>query len=587
MCSDRVILSFLFLALLAPPFAASELVASGSDSGVRPTGALYSGRSAVLGRNGMVAASHPLAAQVGLRILRQGGSAVDAAIATNALLSVVEPYDCGPGGDLFAIVWDPKTRKLHGLNASGRAPRGATLELVRTRLAEDAQSLPFLGPLTVTVPGAVDGWYELHRKFGKLPMEKLLAPAVEYARSGVPVPEIIASDWAWIVDRLIDSPELEGELENFRRTYLPSGQTPRKGEIFRNPELATFYERLGSEGRDYFYKGEAAEIIAERVTSAGGFLTKADLESHRSDWVEPVSVSYRGYEVFEMPPNGQGIAALQMLKLLEPFNLAAMGRTSADFWHVMIEAKKVAYEDRARHYADPDFMSMPVSHLLSEAYAAKRRKHIDMNSVLASVEPGAEPIEEGDTVYLAAADSEGMMVSFIQSVAGPFGSWLVPDGLGFPLQNRGWGFSLEPGHPNAYAPGKRPFHTIIPAFVMKDDTPWLAFGVMGGAMQPQGHVQVLVNLIDFGMDLQAAGDAARFRHSGSSQPGTAMVNGGLVSLEPGVPQAVVDKLIQRGHAVELYRGSAYGGYQAIARDANTGVLTGATEMRQDGAAVAY
>lgn len=562
------------------------LTAYGTDQGARPVGALFAGRSAAMARNGMAATSHALATQVASDTLKKGGSAVDAAIAANAMLAFAEPFSCGPGGDLFAIVWDPKTGRLHGLNGSGRAPRGASYAEVMAKLDPDARHMPIAGPLSVTVPGAVDGWFELHDKFGRLPMAEILAPVITYAREGVPTPEVIADSWQSATDKHREMPEVAGLLSNYKATYLPGGHAPAKGEIFRNPDLANFLERLSLEGRDYFYKGAAARAIAATVRKAGGYLSEADLAEHKSAWVEPVSVNYRGYDVFELPPNGQGIAALQMLTILEGFDLAAMGRNSTDFWHVMIEAKKVAYEDRAKHYADPDSMTMPVDYLLSKDYAAERRKLIDMKHAMPAAEAGAEPIEKGDTAYMTVADGDGMMVSLIQSNASRFGSALVPDGLGFALQNRAAGFMIDEGHANVYAPGKRPFHTIIPAFVMKDGVPLLSFGLMGGSMQPQGHVQVLVNMIDFSMGLQEAGDAARFRHIGSTGPGTVMTDGGHVIIEPGISADVLEELRRRGHDIKLAR-DGFGGYQAVLRNPGTGVLTGATEMRKDGNAAGY
>jgi gamma-glutamyltranspeptidase/glutathione hydrolase len=585
-CRSFVVLTLSALALMTLSEAGhtEELKAFGTDSGARPAGALHSSRSTAMSLNGMAATSHSLATQVAVDILRKGGSAVDAAIAANAMLALVEPFMCGPGGDLFAIVWDPQSAKLHGLNASGRAPADFSRDELIATLGPDARTLPLLGPLTVTVPGAVEGWYALHARFGKLPMAEVLAPAVHYARQGVPTPEVIASTWEVIL-RMYQRMAEPGE--NFADTFMPDGRSPEVGEVFRNPDLASFFEELGREGPDYFYRGAAGDAIVQRVSSAGGHLTRNDLDSHRSTWVEPVSINYRGYDIYELPPNGQGIAALQMLTILEGFNLRAMGRQSPDFWHLMIESKKLAYEDRARHYADPEYMTMPVERLLSETYAAERREMIEMESTMQSAEAGVESIADGDTVYLTTADADGMMVSLIQSLAGPFGSGLVPEGLGFALQNRGIGFALEGDHPNAYGPGKRPFHTIIPAFVMKDGAPWMSFGLMGGDMQPQGHVQILVNLIDFDMDLQAAGDAARFRHSGSSGPGRVMADGGRIAVEPGISEQALRELRRRGHTIELARGESHGGYQAIIRDPDTGVLIGATEMRKDGSAAGY
>jgi gamma-glutamyltranspeptidase/glutathione hydrolase len=566
--------------------APAALRADGTDAGVRPVGALHAGRSVAMAMHGMAATSHMLASQVAVDVLKKGGSAVDAAIAANAMLAFAEPFMCGPGGDLFAIVWDPATRKLHGLNGSGRAARAMDLATLRQRLGPDARAMPPVGPLVVTVPGAVDAWFALHGRFGKLPIAEVLGPAIAYAREGVPTPPVIALGWQQSTDYLIGEIPDAALLANLRETFMPGGRNPAVGEVFRNPRYADFLERLAREGRDYVYRGEAGQRIVAAVQAAGGVLAAGDLAAHRSDWVEPVHTDYRGYRVHQLPPNGQGTAVLQMLNILRGYDLRAMGRANPDFWHLMLEAKKLAYEDRGRFYADPDYMRMPLATLLSEEHAASRRALIRMDRALQSVPVTPLPNDDGDTVYLAVADGSGMMVSLIQSTYDGFGSGIVPDGLGFALQNRGAAFSLDPAHPNAYAPGKRPFHTIIPGFVTKDGEPLIAFGLMGGSMQAQGHAQVLVNLIDFDMDLQEAGDAARFRHDGSTEPGSEMNTGGEVILEPGVSTAVLEELARRGHRVKLAR-EDYGGYEAVMRDPGTGVLTGATEMRKDGAAIGY
>ena len=555
--------------------------------GDRPAGASHTSRSPVIARNGIAATSHPLATQVALDLLKQGGSAVDAAIAANAALGLMEPNSSGIGGDLFAIVWDPKTARLHGLNGSGRAAQGLSFAALRQMLGE-AESMPEKGMYSITVPGAVDGWFTLHEKFGKLPMADLLAPSIAYAREGVPVPQVIAHAWRAAVEAVVRPGDRFGEIENFKALFMPGGRTPDEGQIFRNPALAGTYERIARNGREGFYGGETAATIDAYMRRIGGPLRREDLSSHRSEWVEPVSISYRGYDVYELPPNGQGIAVLQMLNILEGFDLAAMGHNSADSLHVLVEAKKLVFEDRARFYADPAFISVPVEGLLSKAYAAKRRTLIDMHKASADFKPGDPMLENGDTVYLTVADSDGMMVSLIQSNYGGLGSGQVPDGLGFGFQNRGAGFSLEPGHPNQYQPGKRPFHTIIPGFVMKDGAPLLSFGVMGGSMQPQGHVQVLLNMIDFGMDVQAAGDAARYRHIGNSDPnGAKRADAGSLFVESGVSADVIGDLAKRGHSVSVSESISYGGYQAIRRDPRTGVYSAASEMRKDGHAAGY
>jgi gamma-glutamyltranspeptidase/glutathione hydrolase len=543
----------------------------------RVTGRSFAGRSEVIAEHGMAATSHPLATQIALDILKRGGSAVDAAIAANAALGLMEPTGCGIGGDLFAIVWDAESKRLHGLNASGRSPASLTLEELQRRGLE---KMPPYGPLPVTVPGAVDGWFELHGKFGKLPMSEVLAPAIGYARDGFPVTELVAHYWALSV------PTRE-EWAGFRDTFMPGGRAPKKGEIFRNPKLAATYEKLAEGGRDVFYEGEIARTIDAFMKREGGFLSYDDLASHTSEWVEPVSADYRGYTVWELPPNGQGIAALQILEILEGYDISAMGFGSAEHIHHFVEAKKLAYEDRARWYADPEFAEVPVAGLISEEYAAERRRLIDPERAARRIEAGEPALESGDTIYLTTADAAGNMVSLIQSNYRGMGTGLSPDGLGFIFQDRGELFDLEPGKPNSYAPAKRPFHTIIPAFVTKDGRPHMSFGVMGGAMQPQGHAWIVMNLVDFGMNLQEAGDAPRVRHVGSSQPtGEAMTDGGRVLLESGFDWETIRELARRGHRAGWSVGP-YGGYQAILRDHANGVYVGASESRKDGQAAGY
>jgi gamma-glutamyltranspeptidase/glutathione hydrolase len=546
-------------------------------AGDRPDGRSFATRSVVHARHGMVAAAHPLAVQIGVDVLQKGGSAVDAAIAVNAALGFLEPISCGIGGDLFAIVWDAKTGRLHGLNASGRAPRALTPDQVKP----DADgTIPPRSFAAITVPGAVDGWFELHAKFGRLPMADVLGPAIAAAREGEPVPRIIASGWEGGARVLKDKP-------GFAAVFLPNGHSPRMGEVFANPALARAYETLVKGGRDAYYKGEIARAIVELSQQNGGTFTLEDFAAHRSEWVDPLSTDYRGVRVYELPPNGQGITALMMLNILENFDLRAMGRGSPDFWHTMVEAKKLAYEDRARFIADPAFHPASIDWLLSKDYARAQANRIRLDRAAETIDAGHPPLASGDTTYLAVADKDGNMVSLIQSNYSGFGSGYTVVPFGFGLHNRGAQFSLKPGQPNTLAGGKRPFHTIIPAFAMKDGKPWMAFGLMGGDMQPQGHVQVLVNAIDFGMDLQEAGDAARFYHTGSSEPtGTLMTTGGTLSLESGVDPEVRRELVRRGHEV-VDRVGIYGGYQAVARDPVTGVLSGATESRKDGCAMGY
>ena len=577
----RYLPTLILLLLMTTPATAQ----SGGD---RPVGEKFATRSPVLAQNGIAATSHPLASQVAIDILKQGGSAVDAAIAASAALGLMEPVSCGIGGDLFAIVWDPVSRRLHGLNASGRAPSGLSFDQMQSQL--DGRLLSeAAGAVTVSVPGAVDGWFELHERFGELPMTDVLAPAIAYARDGFPVTQVIAAGWQANIERFEAHVDEIEELDNLRKTFLIDGRAPREGDVFRNPDLARTYTIIAERGRDAFYRGEIADAIDAYMRRIGGFIRKEDLAAHTSTWVEPISTTYRGYEVHELPPNGQGLAALQMLNILEGFDLAAMGHNSTDYLHVHAEAKKLAFEDRARYYADPDFYDAPVDLLLSKEYAARRRAMMRMDKSLLQLSVFDEgALEEGDTIYLTVADASGMMVSLIQSNYSGMGSGLVPDGLGFGLQDRGALFAMDPEHPNVYAPGKRPFHTIIPAFVTKDGEPFLSVGVMGGAMQPQGHAQIIANIVDFGMNVQEAGDAARYRHVGSSQPtGEVMTDGGTLTLEPAIGADVVDSLRARGHVVEYGRGSAFGGYQAILWDAKRGVYHGASEMRKDGQAVGY
>lgn len=544
----------------------------------RPNGKPFVTRSPAVGKNGMAATSQPLATLAAIEILRAGGSAVDAAIAANAVLCLTEPMSCGLGGDVFAIVWDAQTKQLYGLNASGRSPRSLSLEEFRRR---NLQRVPTYGPLSISVPGCVDGWFELHQRFGKLPMTEVLAPAIRYAREGFPVTEVIAHSWH-------ESAGSHREYPGFAQTFLPNGRAPLHGETFRNPALAESLEQIARGGREAFYRGPIAHDIDAFMREVGGFLRYDDLRDHRSEWVQPVSVNYRGYDVWELPPNGQGIAVLQMLQLLSGYDLRAAGFGSADHLHLLVEAKKLVFEDRARFYADPAFAGIPLAELLSPIYADRRRKLIDLARAAQTVEAGTPLQNAGDTIYLATADKDRNMVSLIQSNFHGFGSGLCPPRLGFCLQNRGASFDLVVGRPNSYAPGKRPFHTIIPAMLTRDGRPVLSFGVMGGDMQPQGHVQILVNLLDFKMGLQEAGDAPRVRHLGSSDPTGAPADpaGGQVLLESGFEDQVAAELRRRGHRL-LSRGGDFGGYQAIWYDADQEVYYGATESRKDGVALGY
>ena len=565
---QRRIVAIFCLVVLAVELPAQDRIA----------GKPFATRSEVLARQGMAATSQPLATQVALDMLKQGGTAIDAAIAANAVLGVVEPMMDGVGGDLFAIVWDAKTRKLHGLNASGRSPASLTLEYFKK---QGLKSIPSIGPLSISVPGCVDGWFELHQKFGKLPMATLLKPAIEYAREGYPVSEQVAFDWEYYGRAHFE------RSANFREVYAIDGRIPVKGEIYRNPLLAATMEKIAQGGREDFYKGELARAIDEYCKRAGCFLTAQDLEAHRSDWIDPVSTNYRGYDVWELPPNGQGATVLQMLNLLEAYDLKKFGFGSKEHIHYFVEAKKLAYEDRAKFYADPAFNRLPLKGLISKEYANDRRQSISDTRAGVSIDAGNPALRDGDTVYLTVADREGNMISLIQSIAASFGSGVIPDQLGFVLHNRGASFTLAEGQFNTYAPRKRPFHTIIPAFITKDGAPFMSLGVMGGAFQPLGHVQIVMNVIDFGMNIQEAGDAPRIDHAGSSTPtGEMRKDGGEILLESGFPYETIRELMKMGHRVGYSLG-LYGGYQAIKYDAKNKVYYGASESRKDGQAAGY
>ncbi len=600
-------------ALIAAPLAAQEApppahagttpeATRGIGPGARPVGAQWS-RSPVIAPHAMAATAHPLATQIALDILKAGGSAVDAAIAANAALGLMEPTGNGIGGDLFAIVHDPETGALVGLNGSGRSPAGQTLEQLKAKLPAGATSLPPVGPLPVTIPGTVDAWFEMHARYGKLPMEQVLAPAIRYAREGHPVAPVIAM----YLERGLKNYERQQantkfDFSNARKTWFANGRAPRAGEMFRNPDLAGTLEAIAKGGRDAFYKGALAKVMVDYLQRQGSAFTLADFAAHDSAWVDVACVEYRkGYELCELPPNSQGFAALQMVNILRHVDLTQWERGSPQVLHYITEAKRLAFEDAARFYADPDFARAPAE-LLTEEYGKQRFALIDPGKATPAFSPGAliaPKLEgEGDTTYLTVADKDGMMVSLIQSNYRGMGGGLVPDGLGFMFQDRGELYSLDPAHPNAYAPAKRPFQTIIPAFIRKDGKPWASFGLMGGGMQPQGHVQVLVNLVDYGMNLAEAGDAARLHHDGGRQPTDALAGTpadtapvdmlGVLQVEPGIPAATVEALRAMGHNVEVEStGIPFGGYQIIARDPATGVYTGATEMRKDGQASGY
>ena len=570
------------LVVMAGMYTISSFAAGNGD---RYVGAPFATRAPVIAQHGMAATMQPLASQIAIDVLKKDGTAVDAAIAANAALGLMEPVSCGVGGDLFAIVWDPKTKHLYGYNGSGRSPKGRTLADMRRKLGGRSY-VPGYGSLSVTVPGTVDGWYALHDKFGKIPMADLLAPAISYARDGFPVSQYIAALWAANMDNLAGSADVE-EFENAQHTYLVNGAPPAQGQMFKNPDLARTYQALAAGGREAFYKGAIAKTMDAYFRRIGGDLRLEDFAAHHGEWVDPISANYRGYDVYEMPPNSQGAAVLEMLKILEAYDLRKMGPGSADTLHLLIEAKRLAYEDLAKYFGDPDFAKVPVKTLLSADYAKQRRTQIHMDRANPNIGPGDAKLIAGDTTYLTVADKDGMMVSLIQSNYADLGSGLVADGLGFMFHDRGALFSLDERSPNVYAPGKRPFNTIIPGFVMKDGEPYLSFGLMGGDMQPQGHAQVLVNMIDFGMNPQEAGDFMRFRHVGGTEVTGQQARGvGLVQMESGITPSVRAELTKRGH--QLIQGSGgFGGYQAILRDKKNGVYWGATEMRKDGVAIGY
>jgi len=543
----------------------------------RLVGRSFATRSVVMAQHGMVCTAHPLATQAALEVLRAGGNAIDAAITANAVEGVTEPNMNGIGGDLFAIVWDAKTKKLYGLNASGRSAYGLTLSMLKEK---GLNRIPMNGPLSVSVPGCVDGWFQLHQRFGKLPIKQVLAPAIQYAREGFPVHDETADSWEGMLPKF-------GALPNVKETYSLNGKAPKPGQIFKNPGLANTLSQIAQGGRDAFYKGPIARTIDQFMKKAGGYLSYRDLAEHTSEWIDPVSTNYRGFDVWELPPNGQGIAALQMLNILEGYDFSKIPWGSPEHLHLFTEAKKLVFEDRARYYADPAFARIPVSQLISKEYATERRKLIDPNRAAVKPEAGTLPLKAGDTVYLTVADAEGNMVSLIQSIFLQFGSGMVPDGLGFVLQNRGALFDLREGQNNTYAPHKRPFHTIIPAFITHNGQPYMSLGVMGGSFQPIGHAQIIMNMIDFGMNPQEAGDAPRIDHQGSSEPtGDVMTDVGMITLESGYSYETIRELMRKGHKVG-YSYGLYGGYQAIRYDPVNKVYYGASDSRKDGQAAGY
>jgi gamma-glutamyltranspeptidase/glutathione hydrolase len=558
------------------PEDSQPLQASGYD---RPSGDPQQSRSPIVARHGIVSTSHPLASQAGLDILRRGGNAVDAAIAANAVLGVVEPMSCGIGGDLFVIYWDAESQQLYGLNASGRSPYDLNRDVFQQK---ELKEIPIDGPLSWSVPGCVRGWEDLSRRLGKMSLGEVLGPAIMHAEEGFPVTQIIGALW-------------EGSAESMKKwpdsaaTYYPEGRAPREGEIFKNPNLAASYKAIAREGADAFYQGRLARTIVEYSKANGGYFSMKDFADHESQWVTPVSTNYRGYDLWELPPNGQGIAALQILNLMEPYDIAAMGYGSPEYVHLFVEAKKLAFADRAKYYADPAFGELPVAEMISKPYAARRRQQIDLERAATDVPAGNPQLQHGDTVYLTVVDKDRNCCSLIQSLYYGFGSQVVPGDVGFPIQNRGALFALDDEHLNRLEPHKRPFHTIIPAMVTKEGKPQFCYGVMGGDMQPQGHVQVLINMIDFGMNVQQAGDAARVRHLGSATPtGQPMQEGGgEVAVESGISDETIARLTELGHAVRRSNDGEFGGYQGIWIDWQHGTLHGGSDPRKDGSAMGY
>ena len=533
----------------------------------------FATRSEVIATNGMAATSHPLATQTAIDVLKNGGNAIDAAIAANAVLGLVEPTGCGIGGDLFAIVWIEKDKKLYGLNSSGPAAQSMTIENLK---AMGIDKIPPFGPLPVTVPGAVAGWTALHKRFGKTPFDELFNNAIYYADNGFPITDVVGYYLQLSSERYKDYP-------NFKDVWMPNDKALKKGDVFVNKDLSNTYKQIAKSYGESFYRGDIAQTISKFIVEQGGFLSVNDLKNYKPEWITPVSSNYRGFDVWELPPNGQGIAALQILNILEQYDVSNMGHNSAEYIHLFTEAKKLAYEDRAKYYADMNFADVPVEELISKEYALERNKLINLRKAASTYESGI--FEDGDTIYMTVADKDGNMVSLIQSNYRGMGSGMVPPNLGFMLQDRGEMFSLDPNHRNSLEGGKRPFHTIIPAFITKDDKPFISFGLMGGGMQPQGHAQIVVNLIDFKMNLQEAGDAPRIRHFGSSEPtGEIMSNGGYLSLESGVGLDVRIELTKKGHNLKNEPGG-YGGYQAIMKLNN--VYYGASESRKEGHASGY
>jgi gamma-glutamyltranspeptidase/glutathione hydrolase len=558
-------------------------------AGDRVSGASFASRSAAMGRSGAAGTAHPLATLAAIETLKRGGSAIDGAIAANACLGFLEPTSSGIGGDCYAMIWDPKLSKVVSLAGSGRSPKALTLETVRSRAKKGA--IPPLGAISISVPGALDAWWTMHQRYGKLKWPELFEPAIHLCESGVPVPQVIG----FYIKRNLAIFTRAGsgveETANAMHTYAPSGKAPNEGDVFRNPDLARTYRLIAEGGRDAYYDGPIAKTIEAYFKRIGGWMTQEDLREHHAEWLDPLVTSYRGVEVYGLAANTQGLATLQILNILENFDLRGMGFQSPASIHAQVEAKRLAYEDRARYYADPHFSKVPTEWLNSKSYASERAKLIRQDAILTPVHPGEAP-SHGDTTYFTVADAEGMMVSQIQSNFRGMGSGLVADGLGFMFQDRGELFSLVDGHPNLYQPGKRPFQTIIPGFATRNGQPWMSFGVMGGDMQPQGQAQIIINRVDYGLDIQAAGDSPRWHHEGSSQSMGEDQEGlgpkGILRLETGVPEATRRALTELGWPMGGSDGG-YGRYECIEHrvSGSERVYAAASEMRADGMALAY
>jgi gamma-glutamyltranspeptidase / glutathione hydrolase len=558
-------------------------------AGDRPSGASFASRSPALGLNGAAGTAHPLATQTAIDTLKRGGSAVDAAIAANAVLGFVEPVSSGLGGDCFAFVWDPKLGKVTAMASSGRSPKALTLETVRSRAVDG--HIPALGALSVSTPGCLGGWWALHERYGKLKWAELFEPAIYACENGDPTPQIIGFYLKRNMAAFLRPNSGVEETANAVHTYMPGGVAPNEYDVRRNPDLAHTYRLIAAGGRDVFYDGPIAKTIDAYFKRIGGWLSADDLREHRAEWDEPLVTNYRGVDVYGMPANTQGLATLQMLNIIENFDLRGFGFQSPQSLQVQIEAKRLAYEDRARYYADPHFAQTPIEWLKSKEYAKERAKLIRLDRILDPVYPGEAP-SHGDTTYFTTADKDGMMVSIIQSNFRGMGSGLVADGLGFMFQDRGQLFSLKDGHPNIYAPGKRPFQTIIPGFAVRDGKPWLAFGVMGGDMQPQGQSQIIINRVDYGLDVQGAADSPRWHHEGSSQsmgedrPG--MSSRGMLHLESGVPIDTRKTLLDLGWPMGPSDGG-FGRYECVEHrmQGTERVYAAGSEVRCDAVALAY